>query len=219
MMDFRWDLVWQSMPLLLEGAWLTIRLTTISVFFGILIGTGAGIARIAKGPQRYAAAAYIDFMRGTPLLVQIFLIYYGIPPLIERPIPAYLAALLALSLNSGAYVAEIVRAGIQSIDKGQWEAAQSLGLSKWHVMRFVILPQSFRRIVPPLGNEFIALLKDSSLVSVIALEELVRKAQIIIGRTFRPFELWLAVAIVFLIMTVSISRLVNLVEKRMKVVE
>ena len=218
-MDFRWELIWQSMPLLLEGAWLTIRLTSVSVFFGIFLGTAAGMARLSKGPLRWVAAGYIDFMRGTPLLVQIFLIFYGIPPLIERPIPAYLAALLALSLNSGAYVAEIVRSGIQSIDKGQTEAAQSIGLSNWDTMRFVILPQAFRRIVPPLGNEFIALLKDSSLVSVIALEELVRKAQIIIGRTFRPFEIWLAVALVFLVMTVSISRLVNLLEQRMKVSE
>ncbi len=115
------------------------------------------------------------------------------------PHPAYLAALLALSVNSGAYVGEIVRSGIQSLDKGQWEAAFSLGLTGSQTMRHVILPpQAFRRILPPLGNEFIALLKDSSLVSVIALEELVRKGQIIIGRTFRPFEVWLAVAVIFL---------------------
>lgn len=125
--------------------------------------------------------------------------------------------MLALSINSGAYVGEIVRAGIQSIDKGQWEAAASLGLSGSQTMGLIILPQAFRRILPPLGNEFIALLKDSSLVSVIALEELVRKGQIIIGRTFRPFEVWLAVAVIYFVMTFAVSRLVNLAEKRVAV--
>lgn len=147
-------------------------------------------------------------------MVQTFLIFYGLPSLISRPIPAYTAAILALSINSGAYVGEIVRSGIQSIDKGQWEAASSLGLSGSQTMGLIILPQAFRRILPPLGNEFIALLKDSSLVSIIALEELVRKGQIIIGRTFRPFEVWLAVAIIYFVMTFAVSRLVNVVEKR-----
>ena len=201
--------------MLLTGAKLTIQLTTIAVFFGTILGTVTGIARLSKGLFRFCAAAYIDVIRGTPLLVQTFLIFYGLPSLIQRPIPAYFAAVLALSINSGAYVGEIVRSGIQSIDKGQWEAASSLGLSPSQTMRYIILPQAFRRILPPLGNEFIALLKDSSLVSVIALEELVRKGQIIIGRTFRPFEVWLAVALIFFVMTFTVSRLVDLLERRM----
>ncbi len=216
-MDFRWDLVWSSMPLLLEGTRLTVQLTAIAVFFGIIIGTVAGMTRLSRGPQRKVAAVYIDFIRGTPLLVQTFIVFYGIPGIIGRPIPAYWAAVLALSINSGAYVAEIVRAGIQSIDKGQTEAALSLGMTGSQIMRHIILPQAFLRIIPPLGNEFIALLKDSSLVSVIALEELVRKGQIIIGRTFRPFEVWLAVALIYLAMTFAVSRLVNFTEKRMKI--
>lgn len=218
-MDFNWQIAWDAIPVLLQGAWLTIQLTTIAVFFGIILGTVAALLRLTKGPLRYLAIAYIDFMRGTPLLVQIFIIYYGFPPLIQRPIPAYLAAIVALSLNSGAYVAEIVRSGIQAIEKGQTEAALSLGLTSRQTMRHIILPQAFKRIVPPLGNEFIALLKDSSLVSVIALEELVRKAQIVIGRTFRPFEIYFVVAIMFLIMTVSISQLVGYLERRLKVGE
>ncbi len=119
-----------------------------------------------------------------------------------------------MSINSGAYVGEIVRAGIQSLDKGQWEAAASLGMSGYQTMKHIILPQAFRRILPPLGNEFIALLKDSSLVSVIALEELVRKGQVIIGRTFRPFEIWFAVAVIFFVMTFIVSRFVDLLERR-----
>ncbi|HAN94138.1 MAG TPA: nickel transporter, partial [Firmicutes bacterium] len=128
-MGFRWDLVFSSLPTLLQGAKLTVQLTSIAVFFGIILGTIAGMIRLSKGPLRLAAASYIDIIRGTPLLVQTFLIFYGLPSLISRPIPAYTAAVLALSINSGAYVGEIVRAGIQSIDKGQWEAAASLGLS------------------------------------------------------------------------------------------
>lgn len=213
-MGFRWDLVFSSLPTLLQGAKLTVQLTSIAVFFGIILGTIAGMIRLSKGPLRLAAASYIDIIRGTPLLVQTFLIFYGLPSLISRPIPAYTAAVLALSINSGAYVGEIVRAGIQSIDKGQWEAAASLGLSGSQTMGLIILPQAFRRILPPLGNEFIALLKDSSLVSIIALEELVRKGQIIIGRTFRPFEVWLAVAIIYFVMTFIVSRLVNVVERK-----
>ena len=216
-MGFRWDLVFSSLPTLLQEAKLTVQLTSIAVFFGIILGTIAGMIRLSKGPLRLAAASYIDIIRGTPLLVQTFLIFYGLPSLISRPIPAYTAAVLALSINSGAYVGEIVRAGIQSIDKGQWEAAASLGLSGSQTMGLIILPQAFRRILPPLGNEFIALLKDSSLVSVIALEELVRKGQIIIGRTFRPFEVWLAVAVIYFVMTFAVSRLVNLAEKRVAV--
>ncbi|HHT90506.1 MAG: amino acid ABC transporter permease [Bacillota bacterium] len=214
-MEFRWDLVWGSMPTLLTGAKLTVQLTSIAVFFGIILGTLAGIARINKGVFRAVAATYIDVIRGTPLLVQTFLVFYGLPSILQRPIPAYVAAVLALSVNSGAYVGEIVRSGIQSIDQGQWEAAASLGHSRLQTMGYIILPQAFRRILPPLGNEFIALLKDSSLVSVIALEELVRKGQLIIGRTFRPFEVWLAVALLYFVMTFTVSRFVNLLERRM----
>lgn len=219
-------------PVLYEGAILTVKLTTAAVFFGIIIGTFTGIARLSKHiATRKFAGFYVDFIRGTPLLVQIFLVYMGVPQIVQAiggavlgrewlfVIPAPIAAMLALSINSGAYVAEIVRAGIQSIDKGQTEAALSLGLSNNQRMRYVILPQAFRRIIPPLGNEFIAMLKDSSLVSVIAMEELVRKGQMVITRTFRPFEIWISVAILYLIMTLLISRLVHWSEKKLKVGE
>jgi len=152
-------------------------------------------------------------------LVQLFLVYFGLPSLIGKPVPPLTAAIVAMGINSGAYVAEIVRAGIQSIDKGQMEAAQSLGLTYAQAMRYVVFPQAFRRIIPPLGNEFIALLKDSSLVSVIALEDLLRKGQVVITRTFRPFEVYMVVALIYLIMTLAISRLVAWSEKRLKVVD
>ena len=135
--------------------------TTIAVSVGVVLGTIFGIMRLSRTPLRYLAMGYIDFIRGTPLLVQIFIIYYGVPNLLPRlfttGIQPYVAALVALSINSGAYVAEIVRAGIQSIEKGQTEAALSLGLSSTATMIHIILPQAFKRIIPPLGNEFIAL--------------------------------------------------------------
>ncbi len=215
---FRWDVIERSLPFLFLGAWVTLKLTTISVSLGIIIGTLVGIARISKTkPISWSAAVYVDVLRGTPLLVQIFMVYMGLPQILGFPIPPYIAAIVAMSVNSGAYVAEIVRAGIQSIHRGQMEAARALGMTYVQAMRYIILPQAFRRIVPPLGNEFIALLKDSSLVSVIAMEELVRKGQIVIGRTFRPFEIWAMVALMYLVMTLTISRLVTFTEKKLHV--
>lgn len=206
------------MPLLLSGAAMTIELTTIAVAVGLVIGTFVGMARVSSfRPVKVLAAIYVDFIRGTPLLVQIFIVYFGIPQLIGSPMPPFVAAIIALGVNSGAYVAEIVRAGIQSIDKGQMEAARSLGMTYAQSMAYIIMPQAMRRIIPPLGNEFIAMLKDSSLVSVIAMEELFRKGQIIYTRTYRPFEIYMAVALLYLIMTLTVSRFVQFTERRLKV--
>jgi len=213
-----WLLIWRSLPLLLEGGWITIQLTSIAVGIGLVIGTIAGMARLSQVKiLRIPAAIYIDFIRGTPLIVQIFIVYMGLPQVLQRPIPPFLAAICALSANSGAYIAEIVRAGIQSIARGQREAAQSLGMTPWQTMWYIILPQAFRRIIPPLGNEFIAMLKDSALVSVISMEELLRRGQVIIGRTFKPFEIYITVALIYLIMTIVLSRLVSYGEKKLEV--
>ena len=200
-MDINFSLIWDALPLLLAGAGITIEITALSVGFGLLIGMTVGIARLASiKPVRYFANCYVDFIRGTPLLVQIFLVYF--------------AAISACSINSGAYIAEIFRAGIQSIDKGQMEAGRSLGMSWAQTMRYVIMPQAFKRIIPPLGNEFIAMLKDSSLVSVIGFEELTRRGQLIIARTYASFEIWMAVAVIYLIMTFTVARLVGMLERR-----
>ena len=208
------------MPALLLGTRLTIELAIIAVAIGLVIGTFTGIGRVGGNRiVRVATGIYVDFIRGTPLLVQLFLVYFGLPSLIGRPVPPFMAAITAMGINSGAYVAEIVRAGIQSIDRGQMEAARSVGLTYSPSMRYIIFPQAFRRIIPPLGNEFIAMLKDSSLVSVIALEELLRKGQVVITRTFRPFEVYMVVALIYLVMTLAISRLVAWSEKRLKVVD
>jgi len=216
-LNFDFELIIQSFPLLLMGAGVTVQITVLSVGFGLLIGMFVGIARLATiWPVKMLAAVYVDFIRGTPLLVQIFLIYFALPLIVGQRIDPFIAAITACSVNSGAYVAEIFRGGIQSIDKGQMEAGRSLGMTWGQTMRYIILPQAFKRIIPPLGNEFIAMLKDSSLVSVIGFEELTRRGQLIIARTYGSFEIWITVAFIYLVMTFTISRFVDYLERRYK---
>ncbi|MEW6047736.1 MAG: amino acid ABC transporter permease [Bacillota bacterium] len=217
-MSFRWDIVWSSFPYLLVGVRVTLVLTALSVSAGIVLGTVLALMRLSRYmPLSRLASAYIDLFRGTPLLAQILFVFYGLPQILGFPLSSMTAGLLALSLNSAAYIAEIVRAGIQSIEKGQIEAAQSTGMNYAQTMRYIVLPQAFRRIVPPLGNEFIAMLKDSSLVSVIALEDLMRRGQLLGSRTFRYFEVLLAVTVMYLVMTKAVSYLVARVERRLRV--
>ena len=215
-MNLNVDLMINSLPLLITGAGITIQITAISVGLGLIIGMFVGIARISNVKLlRWLAAIYIDFLRGTPLLVQIFLIYFALPVILEQRVDPFIAAITACGINSGAYIAEIFRAGIQAIDEGQMEAGRSLGMTWVQTMRYIIVPQAFKNIVPPLGNEFIALLKDSSLVSVIGCEELTRRGQLIIARTYGSLEIWISVAIIYLVMTLTISRLVAYLEKRL----
>lgn len=206
-MDF--ELIQRALPILLMGAGVTIEITAFSVAIGFFIGLFVGIARISQFKiLQIMAAVYADCIRGTPLLVQIFLIYFALPMAIGQRVEPFIAAVAACGINSGAYVSEIFRAGIQAIDVGQMEAGRSLGLTWWQTMRFIILPQAFKNILPPLGNEFIAMLKDSSLVSVIGFEELTRRGQLIIAQTYGSFEIWMTVAVLYLIMTMAISRIV-----------
>ncbi|MFA6849709.1 MAG: amino acid ABC transporter permease [Selenomonadaceae bacterium] len=217
-MDYNFSLVVSSFPLLLMGAVVTIKITAISVTLGIAIGLFAGIARISSfWPVRALAAVYVDFIRGTPLLVQIFIMYFALPVITGQRIDPFIAAITACSINSGAYVAEIFRSGIQSIDSGQMEAGRSLGMTWIQTMCYIIVPQAFKRVIPPLGNEFIALLKDSSLVSVIGFEELTRRGQLIIARTYGSLEIWTSVAVIYLAMTLTISRFVAYLERRYKI--
>ena len=217
-MDFNFALVVNSFPLLLEGALVTIKITALSVGFGLLIGLVASIARMSKlWLVKMLASLYVDFIRGTPLLVQIFIIYFALPMITGVRVDPLVAAITACSINSGAYVAEIFRAGIESIDKGQMEAGRSLGMTWGQTMYYIIVPQAFKRVIPPLGNEFIAMLKDSSLVSVIGFEELTRRGQLIIARTYGSLEIWLSVAAIYLAMTFVISRFVAYLERRYKI--
>ena len=214
-MHFNFDLVVNSFPLLLVGAGVTIKITALSVALGVIIGLFVGIARISRFKiLRVLSAIYVDFFRGTPLLVQIFLVYFALPVITGQRVDPFVAAIGSCGINSGAYVAEIFRAGIQSIDKGQMEAGRSLGMTWVKTMRYIIVPQAFKRVIPPLGNEFIALLKDSSLVSVIGFEELTRRGQLIIAKTYGSLEIWISVAVIYLAMTLTISRFVAYLERR-----
>ena len=220
-MELRWGLMANSFGLLLKGAILTLELTAVAVAMGIVIGLFMSLMRLSNVKiLRGIAIAYIDFFRGTPLLVQIYMVYFAIPQLLQFQTPnnyQFIAGILALGLNSGAYVAEIFRAGIQSIDRGQTEAARSLGMTQAQAMRHVILPQAVKRVIPPLGNEFIALLKDSSLVSIIALQDLMYTGKLIVSRTLQPFVIYFEVALFYLAMTLILSRLVNYSERRLGV--
>ncbi len=215
-MDF--GLIRESLPFLLQGAWVTLRITALSLLFGILLGTLVALARMS--PIRWLSGltlGYIELLRGTPLLVQIFLIFFGIPQLTQQQINEFVAGVIAFSINSSAYVAEILRAGIQSIPKGQREAALSLGFSPTQTLRYIILPQAFTRVIPPLVNEGITLLKNSSLLSAIAVVELTRAGQLISARTFKPFEMYLAVSLIYLVMTLALSFVARQLERRWQV--
>ena len=210
--------IWNALPALLAGAWITIQLTAASVLFGSLGGIAVGVARLSKfWPLRVLARAYIEFFRGTPLIVQLFIIYFGIPSLFggEISINSWTAAILGLSLNSTAYLAEIVRAGIQSVEVGQKEAAESLGLDGRQTLFNVIFPQALRRMIPPLGNEFVVLLKDTSLVAFIGYQELLRQGQLILARNFRVFEIYIAIALIYLAMTLLSSWCFGRLERKM----
>jgi polar amino acid transport system permease protein len=215
-MDF--DLILDSLPFLLRGAWITVQITFFALILGIILGTFVALARMSR--QRWLSGltyGYIELIRGTPLLVQIFLIFFGIPQLTQQPINEFVAGVLAFGINSSAYVSEILRAGIQSISKGQREAARSLGLSVLQTLRFIILPQAFRRVLPPLVNESISLLKNSSLLSAIAVVELTRAGQLVSSRTFKPFEMYLAVSVIYLIITLVLSVIARRLEQRWQV--
>ncbi len=204
-----------NIPYFLEGAVLTLQITTLSVFFGLVLGLILGLFKLSGSrPLYYLATAYIDFFRGTPLFVQILLLYFGILPLFIDA-TAFVAAVIACSLNCGAYTAEIVRAGIQAVDRGQMEAARSLGMNTRQAMTYVILPQAFKIVIPPLLNEFIAVLKDTSLVAVIAAEELTLRGKLLYSTYFEAAWIWGTVAIIYFIMTKTLALIGDYIERRM----
>jgi polar amino acid transport system permease protein len=206
---------WEMGPLL-TGLWTTLWLSAVSSVFGLLIGLIAGLMKISKNyTVSTLAAIYVEIIRGTPLLVQIFIAYFFIGTVFN--LDRNVAGIGALALFAGAYVAEIIRAGIQSIPKGQMEAARSLGMSLPQAMMDIILPQAFKRILPPLSGQFISLIKDSSLVSVIAITDLTKSGREIITSTFATFEIWLVVAAMYLIVTSVLSQFVFYLERRLAV--
>lgn len=203
-------------PYFFKGIWYTIVITIFSVLIGIILGTLLALMRLSKNPiLHWVAVCYIEFIRGTPQMVQILFVYFGIGYLISN-LSAIAAGIIAIGLNSGAYVAEDIRSGIDSLPKGQMEAARCLGLSRVKAFRYVIIPQAIKNIWPALGNEFITLLKDSSLVSVIGVSELMYQTQLVQTSTYRGVLPLFIAMIIYFIMTFSLTRLLNYFEKRMK---
>ena len=214
--EFKYSVIWESVPVLLGGVQLTVVITLIGLVAGFILGTGAGFCKISRNfLLQKIAGAYIETIRGTPLIVQVMFLYFGLPLALGMRIPPLTAGIVAIAVNAGAYIAEIVRGAVQSIDVGQYEAGRSIGLTRAQTMRYVIWPQAFKRMIPPLGNQFIISLKDTSLLVVIGVGELTRQGQEIIATNFRSFEVWLTVAVMYLVLTMSISRALAIVEKRL----
>ncbi|MBM7572574.1 amino acid ABC transporter permease [Aquibacillus albus] len=214
--NIRWDIIVDYLPFFLKGALVTIGMSLAGVLFGLALGLLIGIGKMSPiAIARLPFIWYVNFFRGTPLFVQILLIHFGLMPIFMTPVNPIASGVVALSLNSAAYIAEIFRAGIKSIDKGQAEAAHSLGMNKLQVMWYVVLPQAFKRMVPPLGNEFIVLLKDSSLAAVIAAPELLYWGRAAQGEYYRVWEPYLTVALIYLILTLTLTYLLNYLERRL----
>ena len=243
MSAFRFDVLGEYMPLFMEGLGMTVQLTISSVVCGVMLGMLLGMARMAEARHnpwknilyygvRWPVTIWVSFFRGTPLFVQIFLMYFAVLPIFVHPVDvllidgqlaselranygAVLAGICAITLNSGAYMCEIFRAGIQSLDKGQMESARSLGMSYWQAMRHIILPQAFRRMLPALGNNAIAILKDSSLVSAIGLTELAYAARTVAGASARYWEPYLTISVMYWVMTLGLAWLIRILEQRL----
>ncbi|MFP4315014.1 MAG: amino acid ABC transporter permease [Desulfovibrionales bacterium] len=213
--DFKTSVIWESIPFLMQGVELTLLITLVGCVFGFLFGSVAGLMKTSRNVVfRKLAGFYIESVRGTPLMVQVMFLYFGLPMALGVRIPPLTAGIVAIAVNSGAYIAEIVRGAVQSIRKGQVEAGRSIGLTRFQTMRYVVWPQAFKRMIPPLGNQFIISLKDTSLLVVIGVGELTRMGQEIISVNFRAFEVWLTVAIMYLIITMAISKFLRIVENR-----
>jgi polar amino acid transport system permease protein len=201
---------------LLKGLWVTLKITAVSFVLAFAFGLFTALLRLSTSfVGKVMARIYLETVRNTPLLVQLFFIYFVLSPVLGMN--AFFSAVLALSLFEGAYASEIFRAGIVSIHRGQWEAAFSLGLNRYQTYRTIILPQAFRRILPPLTSQAISLIKDSALVSTIAIYDLTMQGQAIIAKTFLVFEVWFTVAAIYLAVTLVLSQLVKTMEKRMAI--
>lgn len=199
-----------------NGAKFTIFLAFFTVLIGVMLGVVLALMKLSKKKiLNLIATAYVEFIRGTPVLVQLYIVFYGLPH-IGISLPDFVAGIIALSVNSAAYVAEIIRAGIQAVDKGQMEAARSLGMPQGMAMRHIIIPQAIKNILPALGNEFIVVIKESSIASIIGIHELMYNADTVRGNTFQPFAPLIVAAIVYFLMTFTLSKIIGTFERRMK---
>ena len=204
----------EYMPAILDGLLMTIKISILSIILGSIMGVAGALCRISHSfLLRSIGNIYVEWIRNTPLLIQILFIYFGLGVFFSLSPMA--ASVLALSFFAGAYITEIIRAGIQSIHRGQREAALSIGMTEWQAMRLVILPQAIKRILPPLAGQFITLVKDSSLVSVIAVTDSTYVAKNMVTITFRAFEVWLAIAAFYFMLSFGLSLVVRKLEKRL----
>ncbi|EME19529.1 amino acid ABC transporter substrate-binding protein/permease [Rhodococcus triatomae] len=209
------SLLRDSFPLLMEGLWLTIVLTVVSLAIALVLGLIFGFFRVSTSRiLRGIGVTYVDIFRGTPLIVQAFFIYFGIPAALDFKMPAMTAGIITLSLNAGAYITEIIRGGIQAVDKGQMEAARSLGMGYLPTMRKVVLPQAVRTMMPSFVNQAVITLKDTSILSVIGIAELTQTGKIIIARNFESFNMWLIVGIFYFVIIMALTKLSDRLEKR-----
>jgi len=214
---FRFDIIWEYAYYFFLGTLLTIGLSLAGGTLGSILGLFVGLGKMSKHKWlSIPFSIYIAFIRGTPLLVQVLIIHFGVIPAFLGKANGIIAGVMALTINSAAYIAETFRGGVQSIDKGQMEASRSLGMTKNKAMRYIIIPQAIKRILPPLGNEFVSLIKDSSLVSTIAAPELMYWAQAMNAQYYRVWEPYLTSAFIYLILTFSMSCLVSKLERRLK---
>ncbi|WP_028784826.1 amino acid ABC transporter permease [Thalassobacillus devorans] len=209
---------YRVMPMLFEGLVWTLLITGVGLIFGFILGAIFGFARLSKNKIIYGlATVYVEVVRGTPILAQILFIYFGLSDLMGVNIDKITASIIAIAINAGAYIAEIVRGAVYSIDKGQDEAGRSIGLTRNQTMRYIIWPQAFRRMIPPLGNQFVISLKDTSLFSVIAVGELLYMGQQYYGATFAAFEALTMVCVMYLVITVPTAVYLRRVERRLDV--
>ncbi len=216
--DFKVSVMWESVPILLTGMKLTIIITVLGLVSGFILGTVFGLMKISRNLFfRKLGGFYVESIRGTPLMVQVMFIYFGLPLAIGMRVPPMLAGVTAIGVNSGAYIAEIVRGAFQSIERGQTEAGRSIGLTHLQTLYYVIWPQALKRMIPPLGNQFIISLKDTSLLVVVGVGELTRTGQEIIAANFRAFEVWLTVAVMYFVMTMSIAKVLNVIERKLEI--
>ncbi|WP_337270206.1 glutamine ABC transporter permease GlnP [Oryzifoliimicrobium ureilyticus] len=217
-MDFDWSVVIDALPALLGGARLTLLIALAGLVGGIIVGTLAGFMRTYGNWLLNAVAfIYVEIVRGTPIVVQVMFIYFALPMLADVRVNPMTAAIASIIFNAGAYIAEIVRGTLLSVNKGLKEAGMALGLPMWKVLAYVIGPIAFRRMIPPLGNQFIVSLKDTSLFIVIGVGELTRQGQEIMASNFRAVEIWTAVAILYLLMTGLLTMVLRYTEKRMRI--
>jgi polar amino acid transport system permease protein len=216
-MTFDWDLVQKAIPLLGAGLLTSVKICSLAMLIGTALGVVLGLTSMSRvAPARWFVRMYVDFVRGTPLLIQIFLVYFALP-VIGIELPEFWAGVLALSLNAAGFIAEIVRAGIGSVEKGQAEAARSIGMRHRQILLHVLLPQSLRAIVPPATNELIMLFKGSALLSVISVYELTRAGQAIIAVHFAPFEIFLLIALYYYVTVSILAALSRWLERRLPV--